>query len=81
MGISIDYRKEIVSLAKDLPDDKLKELMDFAYFLKVKKEGFSYTGVTNGAEYLRNLRTKEGKRIKSGKSFIEELIEWQKSNF
>jgi len=81
MGISIDYRKEIVSLAKDFPDDKLKELMDFANFLKVKKEGFSYTGVTNSAEYLRNLRTKEGKRIKSGKSFIEELVEWQKLNF
>ena len=81
MGISIDYRKEIISLAKGLPDDKLKELMDFANFLKVKKEGFTYARVTNSAEYLRNLRTKEGKKIKSGKSFIEELIEWQKSNF
>ena len=81
MGISIDYRKEIISLAKGLPDDKLKELMDFANFLIIRKEGFTYARVTNSAEYLRNLRTKEGKKIKSGKSFIEELIEWQKSNF
>ena len=81
MGVYIDYRKEIVSLAKDLPDDKLRELMDFANFLKVKKEGFSYTRVTNSGEYVRNLRAKGGKRIKSGKSFIEELVEWQKLNF
>jgi len=29
---------------------------------------------------VKKLRIKEGKRVKSGEKFIEELIEWQKSN-
>jgi len=80
MGVVIDYRKEIVNLSKELPDDKLRELIDFAQFLKAKKEGFSYFQVGDSAEYVRKLRAKEGKRFRSGKDFIEELIEWQKSN-
>lgn len=75
------YRKEIIHLAKKLPEDKLRELVDFAQFLKAKNEGFTYRHVRDGAEYVRKLRVKEGERVKSGKKFIEELVEWQKSNF
>jgi hypothetical protein len=77
---TIDYKKEIINITKELPDDKLKELIDFAQFLKTKKEGFTYMQVRDSAEYVRELRKKEAKRVKSGKRFIEELIEWQKSN-
>ncbi len=80
MSVGMDYRKEIVNLSKKLPDHELRELIDFAQFLKVKKEGFTYMQVGDSAEYVRRFRAKEGKRIKLGKKFIEELIEWQKSN-
>ena len=80
MGVAIDYRKEIVNLSRDLPDGELRELVDFAQFLKAKKEGFIYMQVRDSAEYVRKLRTREGKRAKSGRSFIDELIQWQKSN-
>lgn len=80
MGVAIDYRKEIVNLSRELPDGELRALIDFAQFLKAKKEGFTYMQVRDSAEYVRKLRTREGKRAKSGKNFIEELIQWQKSN-
>ena len=73
--------KEIINLSKELPDDELKELIDFGKFLKARKRGFSYMEVNDSAEYVRMLREEEGKKFKSGKKFIEELIEWQKSNF
>ncbi|MBM3211558.1 hypothetical protein FJZ33_05015 [Candidatus Poribacteria bacterium] len=80
MSVGMDYRKEIVNLSKKLPDHELRELIDFAQFLKVKKEGFTYMQVGESAEYVRRIRAREGRRVKSGKKFIEELIEWQKSN-
>ena len=80
MGVTINYRKEIASLSEELPDGKLRELIDFAQFLKAKKEGFTYMQVSESTEYVRKLRTREGKRAKSGKNFIQELIQWQKSN-
>ena len=80
MGVTLDYKKEIINLTKELPEDKLKELIDFAQFLKAKAEGFTYMQVADSAEYVRKLRIKEGKKIKSGKKFIEELIKWQKLN-
>lgn len=80
MGVVVDYRKKIIDLTKELPEDELRELIDFAQFLKVKKEGFTYMQVKDSAEYVRKLRIEEAKRVKSGKRFIEELIEWQKSN-
>jgi len=80
MSVGMDYRKEIVNLSKKLPDHELRELIDFAQFLKVKKEGFTYMQVGDSAEYVRRIRAREGRRVKSGKKFIEELIEWQKSN-
>ncbi len=80
MGVVVDYRKKIIDLTKELPEDELRELIDFAQFLKVKKEGFTYMQVRDSAEYVRKLRIEEAKRVKSGKRFIEELIEWQKSN-
>jgi hypothetical protein len=79
MSVTIDYRKEIINVSKELPKEKLKELIDFAQFLKAKKERFSYMGVRDSAEYMRKLREEEGKKFKSGKDFIEELIKWQKS--
>ena len=80
MGVSVDYRKEIITLTKELPEGKLRELIDFVRFLKLKKGGFSYSQVRDSAEYVRQFRIKEAKRLKSGKKFIEELIEWQESN-
>ena len=79
MGLAIDYRKAIINVAKELPEEKLKELVDFAQFLKAKKERFSYGVVKDSVEYVRKLREEEGKKFKSGKDFIEELIKWQKS--
>jgi hypothetical protein len=81
MGVATNFKEEIINLAKELPKDKLTELIDFAYFLKAKKEGFSYMQAKDSAEYVRRLRIKEGKRVESGRKFIEELIEWQKSNY
>jgi hypothetical protein len=80
MSVTINYRKEIANLSRELPDGELRELIDFAQFLKAKKEGFTYMQVRESAEYVRKLRTREGKRAMSGKNFIEELIQWQKSN-
>jgi hypothetical protein len=80
MSVTINYREEIVNLSRELPDGELRELVDFAQFLKAKKEGFTYMQVKDATEYIRRLRTREGKRAKSGKNFIEELIQWQKSN-
>ena len=80
MGLAIDYRREIGNLSKELPDDELRELVDFAQFLKARKEGFNYMQVRDSAEYVRKLRIKEGERVKTGRKFIEELIKWQKSN-
>ena len=80
MSVTINYRKEIANLSRELPDGELRELVDFAQFLKAKKEGFTYMQVGESAEYVRKLRTREGKRAKSGRNFIEELIQWQKSN-
>lgn len=79
MGLAIDYRKEIINVSKELPEEKLKELVNFAQFLKTKKQKFSFAQVINSAEYVRRLREQEGKKFKSGKEFIEELIRWQKS--
>jgi hypothetical protein len=80
MSVGMDYREEIVNLSKELPDHELREVIDFAQFLKAKKQGFTYMEVKESTEYVRKLRVREGKRIKSGRKFIEELIEWQKSN-
>ena len=80
MSVTLDYKKEIINLTNKLPEDKLKELIDFARFLKSKSESFSYAQIEDSAEYVKKLRIKEGKTVKSGKKFIEELIEWQKSN-
>jgi hypothetical protein len=40
-------------------EEKLKELIDFAQFLKAKKEKFSFAQVINSAEYVRKLREQE----------------------
>ena len=79
MRIAVDYKKEIINVSKELSEEKLKELVDFAQFLKAKKKRFSYMEVKDSAEYLRKLREEEGKKFKSGRDFIEELIKWQKS--
>jgi len=79
MGVATGYKKEIINITKRLPDDKLKVLIDFAQYLRTKEE-FTYMEVGDSAAYVRELRRKETKRVKSGKRFIEELIEWQKSN-
>jgi len=75
-----DYKKELIGLTKDLPNNKVRELLDFAQFLKAKSTGFSYVELSDSVEYVRKLRTKEGKRLKSSNQFIEDLIEWQRSN-
>lgn len=80
MSITADYNKELMSLSKKMPENKLKKLLAFAYFLKSKKTGFSYDQVEDSVEYVKKLRVKEGKKVRYGKNFIKELIEWQKSN-
>ena len=80
MGVAAGYKKEIINITKRLPDDKLKVLIDFAQYLRAKEE-FTYMKVGDSAAYGRDLKRKEIKRVKSGERFIEELIEWQKSNF
>jgi hypothetical protein len=80
MGTAIDYKKELINLTKELPESKLNELLDFAQFLKAKSKGFTYMDVEDSAEYVRELRAEEGKQVKSSEKFIEELMEWQKSN-
>lgn len=81
MGTIIKYKKQITDLTKDLTEDKVKELITFAQFLKAKQEGFSYSQIEDSAEYVRKLRLKDNKQSITGKNYIEELIEWQKSGF
>jgi len=81
MGLAVNYKKEITNITRDLPNDKLKVLINFAQFLKEKEEEFSYADIMDSAEYVKTLRKKQAKKVKTGKRFIEELIEWQKSNF
>ena len=39
MGIAAgaDYKKELINIARDLPDREVKEVLDFVQFLKAKK--------------------------------------------
>jgi len=78
MGVLVNYKKEILNLTKELPEEKLAELADFAQFLKSK--GFSYMQVReDSVEYIERLRKKEARKAKTSKKFIEEIIKWQKS--
>ena len=81
MGLAVNYKKEIINITRNLPNDKLKVLINFAQFLKAKEEEFSYMDIMDSAEYVKELRKKQAKKVKTGKRFIEELIEWQKSNY
>ncbi|OGW30452.1 MAG: hypothetical protein A2X59_07175 [Nitrospirae bacterium GWC2_42_7] len=79
MGVTTAYKRELMNLTEDLPEKDIRQVLDFAHFLKAKKEGFSFAVVKDSAEYVKTLRAKEGKRVKSAKKFIDELVEWQKS--
>jgi len=79
MGTSLKYKKQIIDLTKDLKEDKVKELISFAQFLKAKQEGFSYSKIEDSAEYVRKLRSRETGRNITGENYIEEIIKWQKS--
>ena len=79
-----DCQTEIKNIAKMLPLEKLREVLNFMEFLYQKDKGFDYTGIENSAEYVRRLRekqsfTQDGQQ-KDGREFLKELIEWQKSN-
>jgi len=80
MGTAINYKKQIIDLTKELTEDKVKELISFGHFLKAKQEGFSYSQVTDSAAYVRKLRSKESPKSGSEKNFIQEIMEWQKSD-
>jgi hypothetical protein len=81
MGTTANFKKEILNLTKELPEEELAELVDFAQFLKTKAEGFSYMQVReDSAEYVKQLRKKEARRAGTSKQFIDELIKWQKSD-
>jgi hypothetical protein len=78
-----DNQAKIQYIAKLLPPEKLREVIDFMEFLYQKEKEFDYTRVENSADYVRSLRekdsvTKEGKQ-KDGREFLKELIEWQES--
>jgi len=79
MSVTTDYKSELITITKELPDKAVREVLDFARFLKAKKEGFSYLQIKDSTAYVRTLRAKEGHRVKSAKKFIDELVEWQKS--
>lgn len=84
MQLKNDYQAKIQNIAKMLPEEKLGEVLDFMEFLYRKEREFNYTSVENSAEYVRKLReeelfTPEGK-LKNGREFLKELIEWQESN-
>jgi hypothetical protein len=78
---SNDYQKEIANLSRELPRAELKKVLDFALFLKTKRNGFRFKQVADSASYVSSLRAKEGRRLKSSKQFIQELVEWQTSNY
>ena len=81
MGISANYKKEILNLTRTLPEEKLAELVDFAQFLKSRTEGLSYMQVReDSVEYVKKIRKKDGKKAGTSKKFIDELIKWQKSD-
>jgi hypothetical protein len=80
MSVVTDYRRQILELTEDLPKEKIKELINFAQFLRTKRPIFSYSQIEDSAEYIGEMRRKEGKKVKSGKKFIEELIKWQRLN-
>ena len=79
-----DSQTRIQDIAKMLPPEKLREVLDFMEFLYQKEKKFAYTSVENSAEYVRNLREKESftqnGQQKDGQEFLKELIEWQESN-
>ncbi|MEA3417217.1 MAG: hypothetical protein U9R02_13910 [Thermodesulfobacteriota bacterium] len=84
MQLKNDYQAKIQNIAKVLPEEKLGEVLDFMEFLYRKEREFNYMSVENSAEYVRKLReeelfTLEGK-LKNGREFLKELIEWQESN-
>jgi hypothetical protein len=79
-----DSQARIQDIAKMLPPEKLREVLDFMEFLYQKEKKFVYTSVENSAEYVRSLREKESVtqkgQQKDGQEFLKELIEWQESN-
>ncbi len=79
-----DSQARIQEIAKMLPPEKLREVIDFMEFLHQKEKKFIYTSVENSAEYVRSLREKESVtqkgQQKDGQEFLGELIEWQESN-
>ena len=80
MGVTADYRRQILELTEELPKDKVKELINFGQFLRTKRNSFFYSHIENSAAYVEKIRREEGKKFKSGKKFIEELIKWQRLN-
>ena len=79
-----DSQDRIQDIAKLLPPEKLREVLDFMEFLYQKDKGFDYTMTENSADYVRSLRekesvTQEGQQ-KDGQEFLKELIEWQESS-
>ena len=74
-----DSQARIQDIAKMLPPEKLREVLDFMEFLYQKDKKFVYTSVENSAEYVRSLREKES-FTQDGQEFLKELIEWQESN-
>ena len=79
-----DSQARIQDIAKMLPPEKLREVLDFMEFLYQKDKKFVYTSVENSAEYVRSLRKKESVtqkgQQKDGQEFLKELIGWQESN-
>ena len=79
-----DSQARIQDIAKMLPPEKLREVLDFMEFLYQKDKGFDYTMTENSADYVRSLREKESVtqkgQQKDGQEFLKELIEWQESN-
>jgi hypothetical protein len=79
-----DSQTRIQDIAKMLPPEKLREVLDFMEFLYQKEKNFVYTSVENSAEYIQSIREKESVtqkgQQKDGQEFLKEIIEWQESS-
>jgi len=74
-----DSQARIQDIAKMLPPEKLREVLDFMEFLYQKEKKIVYTSVENSTEYVRSLREKESVtqkgQQKDGREFLTELTE------
>jgi hypothetical protein len=70
--IIVDYKKDLIKIIKELSQDRIKEIYDFANFLKERELGIKAT-----QEILKNKKAVVG--IKKGQEEIKqgEYYKWE----